>query len=81
MVAVFTAVKGDAAVVSGTGCDILKAPPPVSIELVKQIRQWDVKPDVVSYSAAISACEKGAARLLPFELLKEIQKWDISYKT
>ena len=44
---------------------------------MKDIRQWNLKPDVVSYSAAISAFEKGADWLLPIELLKEIRQWNM----
>jgi len=44
------------------------------LKLLKEARQWDLKPDVVSYSIASSACEKGAEWLLPFELLEDMQQ-------
>jgi len=35
------------------------------IELLKEMRQWDLSPDVTYYSAAVSMCETGAKGLLP----------------
>ena len=39
--------------------------------------QKGLAPDVVSWSTTISACEKGAEWVLPFELLKEMRQWDL----
>ena len=41
------------------------------------MRQWDMKPGVASYSAAISASEKGVEWVLPFECFKEMQHWNL----
>ena len=47
---------------------------PSLAELLEEMRQWELSPDVSSYSAAISACEKDAEWVMPFELLKELLK-------
>ena len=47
----------------------------LSFELLKALRQWEIIPDIVSYSAAISACEKGAEWLLLSEILKKLRQW------
>ena len=42
----------------------------------KEMQHLNIKRDVVSYSAAISACEKGADWVLPFVLFKEMRQWN-----
>ena len=37
-----------------------------------------MKPEVISYSAAISECEKGAEWVLPFKLLNEMRQWNLT---
>ena len=48
------------------------------VELFKEMRQWDLSPGVKSYSAAISACEKGFEWVLPLELFREMRQWELS---
>ena len=38
------------------------------------MRKWDRKLDLISYSVAISACERGAKWQLSFELIKDIER-------
>ena len=47
-------------------------------ELSKEMRQWNQKPDLISYRAAISAIEARGEWLLPFELLKDIREWNLA---
>ena len=49
----------------------------VPFELLKEMRHWESDPDVVPYSAAISACEKGVEWMLPFELFKDMRHWEL----
>ena len=37
-----------------------------------------MKPEVISYSAAISECEKGAEWMLPVKLLNEMRRWNLT---
>ena len=42
-------------------------------DLLKGMQQWEVSPDVMSFSVDINACEKGARLMLLFELSMEIR--------
>ena len=47
------------------------------LEPLKKMLLRDRQPSAISYSAAASACEKGADWLLPFELSKEVRQWKL----
>ena len=39
------------------------------------MRQWHMKPNTITYYAAISACEKGQQWITATTLLREMQQW------
>ena len=41
------------------------------------MQQWHMKPDVITYSSSISACEKGQQWITAMSLLRETQQWNM----
>ena len=51
--------------------------PEQALQLLREMQRQSVKPDVISYNAAISACEKGAQPEQAVQLLRAMQQQSV----
>ena len=45
-----------------------------AVALLREMQHWQTETNVITYSATISACEKGQQRIIGLALLQELQK-------
>ena len=48
-----------------------------AVGLLREMQQWHMLADVITYSATISACEKGQQWIAAMSLLREMQQWNM----
>ena len=74
----------DAAVAETSQCDHLQCDNHckgqqciAAVALLREMQDWQMQADVITYHATISACEKGQQWIKAVASLRELQEWQI----